>query len=65
VNTTDIPIDGLLKRLHLANARRIWSELAARAEKENCSCRDYLAMLVTEEVAHRQQTRLGKLTGAV
>ena len=62
MNTTDIPIDDLLKRLHLANARRVWRDLAARAEKESWSCRDFLAVLVAEEVAHRQQTRLGLLT---
>jgi DNA replication protein DnaC len=62
MNTTDIPIDDLLKRLHLANARRIWRDLTARAEKEQWSCRDFLATLVAEEVAHRQQTRLGRLT---
>ncbi|MFI5300902.1 MAG: IS21-like element helper ATPase IstB [Polyangiales bacterium] len=62
MNTTDIPIDDLLKRLHLANARRVWRDLVARAEKESWSCRDFLAVLVAEEVAHRQQTRLGLLT---
>jgi DNA replication protein DnaC len=62
MNTTEIPLDDLLKRLHLANARRIWRDLTTRAEKEGWSCRDFLAMLVAEEVAHRQQTRLGRLT---
>jgi DNA replication protein DnaC len=62
VNTSDIPVDDLLKRLHLANARRIWRDLTARAEKEGWACRDFLAVLVAEEVAQRQQTRLGRLT---
>jgi DNA replication protein DnaC len=62
MNTTEIPVDHLLKRLHLANARRIWLELTARAEKEGWSYRDFLATLVAEEVAHRQQTRLVRLT---
>lgn len=31
---TEIPIDTLLKRLHLANARRVWRDLCGRAEKE-------------------------------
>jgi DNA replication protein DnaC len=62
VNTTDIPIDDLLKRLHLANARRIWRDLTTRAEKESRSCRDFLALLLAEEVAQRQQTRLSRLT---
>ena len=62
MNTTDIPIDDLLKRLHLANARRIWRDLVARAEKESWGFGDFFATLVAEEVAHRQQTRLGRLT---
>ena len=62
MNTSDIPIDDLLKRLHLANARRIWRDLTARAEKEGWACRDFFAVLVAEEVAHRQQTRLARLT---
>jgi len=62
VNTNDIPIEALLKRLHLANARRVWKDLTARAEKEDWSFRDFLAVLVSEEVAQRQQTRLARLT---
>lgn len=62
MNSTDIPIDDLLKRLHLANARRIWRDLVSRAEKDSWGFGDFLATLVAEEVAHRQQTRLGRLT---
>jgi len=62
VNTTDINVDALLKRLHLANARRSWRDMIARAEKEAWSCRDFLAILVAEEVAHRQQTRIQRLS---
>lgn len=58
----DAPIDELCKRLHLANARRIWSDLVQRAEKEQWSCHAFLSLLLTEEVAHRQQTRLQRLT---
>jgi DNA replication protein DnaC len=59
---SDIDLDALLKRLHLANARRAWRDLVVRAEKEQWGFRDFLAILVAEEVAHRQQTRLGRLT---
>ena len=59
---TDDELDALLKRLHLANARRIWSQLVQRAEKEEWSYRDFLVLLVAEEIAHRQQTRLGRLS---
>lgn len=62
MNTTDINIEALLKRLHLANARRTWRDMIARAEKEAWSCRDFLAILVAEEVAHRQQTRIQRLS---
>jgi DNA replication protein DnaC len=51
----------LLKRLHLANTRRAWRDLVRRAEQEEWSYRDYLALLVSEEIAHRQQTRIGRM----
>jgi DNA replication protein DnaC len=53
-----VDLDALLKRLHLANARRVWRALCERAETEQWACRDFLAVLVAEEIAHRQQTRL-------
>jgi DNA replication protein DnaC len=57
----DLDLDALIKRLHLANARRVWRDLTRRAEQEQWSYRDFLALLVSEEVAHRQQTRLNRL----
>jgi len=57
---TDFPIDTCLKRLHLANARRVWRDLCSRAEKEEWAYEHLLAVLLGEEVAHRQQTRLQK-----
>lgn len=48
----------LLKRLHLANARRVWLDLCARAEDESWTPRRLLATLFAEEIAHRRQTRL-------
>jgi DNA replication protein DnaC len=58
----DQDLDALFKRLHLANARRVWRDLVQRAERDAWSYRDFLTLLVTEEIAHRQQTRLGRLT---
>jgi DNA replication protein DnaC len=58
----DHDLDALFKRLHLANARRVWRDLVQRAEREARSHGDFLTLLVTEEIAHRQQTRLGRLT---
>jgi len=57
-----INVDALLKRLHLANARRMWRSLIARAEAEEWSYEQFFAVLVAEEVAHRQQTRIGRLS---
>lgn len=51
-------LDPLLKRLHLANARRVWRDLAQRAEKEEWSYEQLLLTLFSEEVAHRRGTRL-------
>jgi DNA replication protein DnaC len=62
VNPADIDLDRLLKRLHLANARRIWRDLIRRAETEQWSFHRFLATLVVEEIAHRSQTRLGRLS---
>ena len=58
----DADLDALFKRLHLANARRVWRDLVQRAERETWSYRDFLTLLVAEEIAHRQQTRLTRLT---
>lgn len=52
----DVEIDALLKRLHLANARRSWRDLVAKAEEQEWSYRDFLGLVVAEEVAHRRQT---------
>jgi hypothetical protein len=54
----DLNLDDMLKRLHLASARRAWRALVARAEKEEWTHHDVLSTLVAEEVAHRQQTRI-------
>jgi len=56
------PIDELLRRLHLANARRTWRALVSRAEKESWSYEHFLGTLVAEEVAHRKGTRLRRLS---
>jgi DNA replication protein DnaC len=58
----DADLDALFKRLHLANARRVWRDVVHRAERETWGYRDFLALLTTEEIAHRQQTRLARLT---
>lgn len=51
-------LDGMLKRLHLPTVRRLYAELEARAEQQEMSYSDYLALLMAEEIAHRAQTRV-------
>jgi DNA replication protein DnaC len=60
----NIDLDVHLKRLHLANARRVWRELVQRAEKENWSHGQLLQTLFDEEVAHRRGTRLTRAVRA-
>jgi len=55
-------LEALFRRLNLAHMRRIYQEVADRAERENWSYRDFLALLLAEEVARRKQTRLQRLT---
>ena len=50
-------LDGMLRRLHLPTVRRLYGELATRAEAEGMSYRSYLETLVAEEIAHRSETR--------
>jgi DNA replication protein DnaC len=57
-----IDLDGLLRRLHLPTIRRLYPELEDRAAVEGMSHRDYLAVLVAEEVAHRAETRIQRAT---
>lgn len=56
--TAEMDLDGRLRRLHLPAVRRFYAELEARAEVEKLSYRDYLALLIAEEVAHRPPTRV-------
>jgi DNA replication protein DnaC len=55
-------LEPLFRRLNLAHTRRIYQDVADRAEKENWSYRDFLTLLLAEEVAHRKQTRLQRFT---
>jgi DNA replication protein DnaC len=51
-------LEGMLRRLHLPTVRRLFGELATRAEAEGMSYRSYLETLVAEEIAHRAETRI-------
>lgn len=59
---SDGQLEPLFRRLNLAHTRRIYQAVADRAEKENWTYRDFLALLLAEEVAHRKQTRLQRCT---
>lgn len=59
-----IDLDTMLKRLHLANARRVWRDLVQRAEKEQWPHGQLLQTLFEEEVAHRRGTRLTRAVRA-
>jgi DNA replication protein DnaC len=59
---SDGQLEPLFRRLNLAHTRRIYQDVVDRAEKESWSYRDFLALLLAEEVAHRKQTRLQRLT---
>ena len=56
-----VDMDALLRRLHLANPRRIWKSLCTRAEAEDWTYQQLLETLITEEIAHRKGTRLGRV----
>ena len=58
MNPSGSKVEVLCKRLHLANTPRVYRDRGVRAEKEQWSYHDFLAVLLAEEVAHRQQTRL-------
>jgi DNA replication protein DnaC len=58
----DVQLEPLFRRLNLAHTRRIYQDVVDRAEKESWSYRDFLALLLAEEIAHRMQTRFQRLT---
>ena len=57
-------LDPMLKRLHLANTRRVWRDLIQRAEKEDWPYEQLLHILFAEEIAHRRGTRLTRAVSA-
>lgn len=60
MNPGDIDVYKLLKRLHLPTVARLLAEYDLRAATEGWSHRDFLALLIAEEVAHRNDTRITK-----
>lgn len=60
MNPGDIDVDKLLRRLHMPTFRRLLSDYEARAAAEGWTHRDFVALLLAEEVAHRNDTRIEK-----
>ncbi len=60
MKTDNVDLALLLKRLHLPTIRRIYAECANRAAEEGWTYPDFLALLVAEEVAKRNNTRIRK-----
>lgn len=58
----ELPIDDLLARLHLASAQRIWRNTVERAENEGWTYKEFLAVLLVQELNHQQVTRLHHLS---
>jgi DNA replication protein DnaC len=56
----DIDLFALLKRLHLPTVARLLPELEVRAAKEALTHREFVAILMAEEVSHRNDTRVQK-----
>lgn len=54
-------LDAHLRRLHLANTRRLWPTLCERAEREQWTYQAFLETLCAEEIVHRAGTRLARL----
>lgn len=57
-----LDLDGMLRRLNLATVRRLYPEVIQRAETEEMTYRDFLELLMAEEVSHRTQTRIQRFT---
>lgn len=58
----DLDLDAGLKRLHLPTVRRLYLQFQEQAEKEGWSYREFLERLVSEELAHRTETRIHRAT---
>jgi DNA replication protein DnaC len=64
MNPADIDLPRLLRRLHLPTIARQAAAYETQAVAEGWSHRDYLAVLVAQEVANRNDTRIRKATRA-
>jgi hypothetical protein len=57
-----VELDAMTLRLHMPMVRRLWSELQVRAEKEGLGYAEYFRIHLAEEIAHRGQTQVQRMT---
>jgi len=57
-----VDLSAVLKRLCLATVARVYPEFEQRAAIEGWTHREFLIQLLSQEVAHRAETRVKKLT---
>lgn len=62
MNAAHIDLAAIMRRLNLATVARLISDYETRAAREGWSHRDFLSLLLAEEVAHRTDTRVKKLS---
>lgn len=60
MNPGDIDVEKLLRRLHMPTFRRLLPDYEARAAAEGWTHHEFVALLLAEEVAHRNDTRIQK-----
>jgi DNA replication protein DnaC len=58
MNPADIDLLAMLKRVRLPTVANVLPKFVERAAAENWSHRDFLAAIIAEEVAHRENTRI-------
>ena len=61
MDVSHIDLPAVMRRLNLATVARVLGDYETRAAKESWSHREFLALLLAEEVAHRADTRVKKL----
>lgn len=62
MNAGEIDVYKLLKRLHMPTFARLLPEFETRAAAEGWTHHEFVALLLAEEVAHRNDTRIAKFT---
>jgi DNA replication protein DnaC len=58
MHPADLDLLSMLKRVKLPTVADVLPRFIERAAAENWSCRDFLAAVIAEEVAHRENTRI-------